>query len=150
MQFTKKKRKREDSGSDVDLDVTPPSSPTGGRSRVADSDRRRSGRSTGRKKYVDDVDYNLSGQATNLIFLLFPFYKKIIDMPGGQINDPLSGKDISLPFLPEKPLSPFQTIEGLFELTRHPLRALKSTRCFRNYRETRTSCVVQGAEVPRT
>ena len=76
MQFTKKKRKREDSGSDVDLDVTPPSSPTGGRSRVADSDRRRSGRSTGRKKYVDDVDYNLSGQATNLIFLLFPFCKK--------------------------------------------------------------------------
>ena len=106
MQFTKKKRKREDSGSDVDLDVTPPSSPTGGRSRVADSDRRRSGRSTGRKKYVDDVDYNLSGQAANLIYLLFPFCKKkIIDMPGGQINDPLSGKHYSLAFLPATPSS---------------------------------------------
>ena len=134
MQFTKKKRKREDSGSDVDLDVTPPSSPTGGRSRVADSDRRRSGRSTGRKKYVDDVDYNLSGQATTLISYCSLLVKKIIHMPGGQINDPLSGKVFSLPFLPENPSSPSQTLEGLLKVTLRPLRALNSTHCFRNYR----------------
>ena len=33
-------------------------------------------------------------------FLRFPFFKKIIDLPGGQINDPLTGKHFSLSFLP--------------------------------------------------
>ena len=44
--------------------------------------------------------------------------KKIIDMPGGQIIDPSSGKHYFLPFLPVAPLSPSRTLEGLFELTR--------------------------------
>ena len=38
-------------------------------------------------------------------------------MPGGQINDPLSGKHYSLPFLPATASSPSRTLGGLFELT---------------------------------
>ena len=53
-----------------------------------------------------------SGQLTQ--FLRFPFLYKIIDLPGLQINDPLSGKHFSLPFLPVTPLSPSRTLEGLF------------------------------------
>ena len=34
---------------------------------------------------------------------LFPFCKKIIDLPVGQIHDPLSGKHYSLPFLQQLP-----------------------------------------------
>ena len=33
-----------------------------------------------------------SGLATTSIFFCFLFVKKIIDLPGGQINDPSSGK----------------------------------------------------------
>ena len=65
---------------------------------------------------------NRSGHKLN--FFLFPFCKKIIDLPGGQINDPSSGKHYSLPFLPATPSSPSRTLEGLFELTRRPSRAL--------------------------
>lgn len=56
MQFAKKKRRRSDSGSDVELDITPPPSPK------EDEliEKRRSGRNTKRKKYVDDVDLNFS------------------------------------------------------------------------------------------
>ena len=52
----------------------------------------------------------------------------LLDLPGGQINDPLSGKYYSLPFLPATPSSPSQTLEVLFELTRRPFRALDSPR----------------------
>ena len=65
-----------------------------------------------------------TGLATNSIFFCFLFVKKIIDLPGGQINDPSSGKHYSLLFLPETPLSPSRTLERLFELTRRPSRAL--------------------------
>ena len=59
LQFAKKKRKRSDSGSDLDLDVTPPPSPKDDEI----IEKRRSGRNTNkRKKYVDDVDYNLSDE----------------------------------------------------------------------------------------
>jgi hypothetical protein len=55
LQFAKKKRRRSDSGSEVDMEFTPPQSPRD------DSEKRRSGRNTNkRKKYVDDVDLNLS------------------------------------------------------------------------------------------
>ena len=53
---------------------------------------------------------------------------KLIDLPGGQIYDPSSGKRYSLSFLPATPSSPFRTLEGLFELTRRPSRALNSPR----------------------
>ena len=43
---------------------------------------------------------------------------KIIDLPGGRVNDPLSGKRYSLPFVPATPSSPSRTLETLFELTR--------------------------------
>ena len=56
------------------------------------------------------------------------FLWKLIDLPGGQINDPSSGKHYSLPFLPATPSSPSRTLEGLFELTRRPSRALDSPR----------------------
>ena len=42
-----------------------------------------------RKEVERSADAGLaSGLDTNSIFLLFPFGKKIIDLPGGQINDP--------------------------------------------------------------
>ena len=40
------------------------------------------------------------GQANNSFFLVV----KIIDLPGGQINDPSSGKNYFLPFLPSNSL----------------------------------------------
>ena len=52
-------------------------------------------------------------------FFLFPFCKKIIDLPGGQINDPLLGKYF------------------LFRSSQQ-LPRLRFVRCFRNYRDTRT------------
>merc|ERR1712173_208207 len=56
----KKKRKRGDSeGSDADLDRTPPPSPPEEESGI---EKRRSGRNTKRKKYVDDVEYNFSDE----------------------------------------------------------------------------------------
>ena len=57
-------------------------------------------------------------------FYSVSFLWKIIDLPGGQINDPSSGKHYSLPFLPATPSSPSRTLEGLFELKRCPSRAL--------------------------
>ena len=58
LSFSKKKRKRTTSeGSDLDLDRTPPPSPPEEDSGV---EKRRSGRNTKRKKYVDDVPFNLN------------------------------------------------------------------------------------------
>ena len=68
----------------------------------------------------------LTGLATDSIFFLFPVCKKIIDLPGGKINDPSSGKHYSLPFLAATPSPPSWTLEGLFELTRRPSQALDS------------------------
>ena len=75
----------------------------------------------------------------------------MIDLSGGQINDHASGKHFSLPFLLATPLSSSWDLEGLFELTRHPSRALDSPRALllelqRNKDTVR--CVVLGAEVP--
>ena len=59
LEFAKKKRKRTDSGSDVDLDITPPRSPRdeGG----IPIEKRRSGRNANKqRKYVDEIDLNLS------------------------------------------------------------------------------------------
>merc|ERR1719233_2853582 len=57
LQFTKKKRKRSNSeGSDADMDKTPPPSPPDEESGI---EKRRSGRNTKRKKYVD---YNFSDE----------------------------------------------------------------------------------------
>lgn len=59
LQFAKKnKRKRSNSeGSDADMDKTPPPSPPDEESGI---EKRRSGRNTKRKKYIDDVEYNFS------------------------------------------------------------------------------------------
>ena len=89
-----------------------------------------------------------AGLATNSIF---PFGKKIIDLPGGQINAPSSGKHYSLPFLPATPSSPSHALEGLYELTRRPSRALDSPRALlpelQRYKDT-VKCAAPGAEVP--
>ena len=54
-----------------------------------------------------------SGLFTHSIFFQFAFCKKIIDLPGGQINDPsLGGKHYSLPFLPATPSSPSLTLDS--------------------------------------
>ena len=46
----------------------------------------------------------------------------------GKSMTPHQGEYCSLPFLPATPSSPSRTLEGLFELTRRPLRALDSPR----------------------
>ena len=60
-------------------------------------------------------------------------------------------KCFSLPFLPATPLSPSRTLEGLFELTRRPSRALDSPRALlpelQRYKDT-VRCGALGAEVP--
>ena len=66
----------------------------------------------------------VTGLATNSIFFCFLFLWKLIDLPGGQINDPSSGKHYCLPFLPATPSSPSWTLEGLFELKQCISRAL--------------------------
>ena len=72
-------------------------------------------------------------------------------MPGGQINDPSSGKHYSLLFLPATPSSPSRSLEGLFELTRRPSRALASPRALllelQRHKDT-VRCAALGAEVP--
>ena len=63
--------------------------------------------------------------------------------------NPSSGKHYSLPFLPATPSSPSRTLEGLFELTRRPSRALDSPRALlpelQRYKDT-VRCAT--AEVP--
>ena len=49
---------------------------------------------------------------------------QIFDLPGGQINDSSWGKYLSLPFLPATRSFPSGTLRRLFELTRHPSKAL--------------------------
>ena len=72
-------------------------------------------------------------------------------MPGGQINDPSSGKHYSLLFLPATPSSLSRTLKGLFELTWRPSWALASPRALppelQRYKDT-VSCAALGAEVP--
>ena len=52
----------------------------------------------------DCVQATMSGLATNSIFpVSYIFVKQIIDLPGGQINDPSVGKHYSLKFLPATP-----------------------------------------------
>ena len=77
--------------------------------------------------------------------------KKIKDLPGGQIIDPLSGKTIfcssshQLPFLSLGPLN------GLFELTQCPSRPLDLTGALlpelQRYKDT-VKCGALGVEVP--
>ena len=88
---------------------------------------------------------------SELNFSLFPFLWKLIDLPGGQINDPSSGKSYSLPFPPATPSSPSRTLKGLFELKRRPSRSLASPRALlpelQRYKDT-VRCAALGAEVP--
>ena len=65
-----------------------------------------------------------------------------------EINGPLLGKYLSLPFLPVTPLSPSQTLEGLFELTRRPSRALDSP-CALLPELQRYKDIVRTSGVPR-
>ena len=69
-------------------------------------------------------------------------------MPGGQINEPSSGKHYSLPFLPATPSSPSLTLEGLFVLTRRPSQALDSPRVLLQRCKDTVRCAMLGAEVP--
>ena len=72
-------------------------------------------------------------------------------MPGGQINDPFIGKTLFSSVPPSNSLVSVTELEGLFELTQHPLRALDSPRALlpelQRYKDP-TRCVALGAEVP--
>ena len=75
----------------------------------------------------------------------------IADLPVGQINDSSLGKCYSLLFLPATLSSLSRTFEGLFELTRSPLRALNldayvASELQRN--KDTVGCAALGAEVP--
>ena len=72
-----------------------------------------------------------------------------MELPGGQINDPLSGKYILNPFLPATPSTLPLTLARI-ELTRRPLRACNSP-CvllleLQRYKDTR--CGKLAVEVP--
>ena len=72
---------------------------------------------------------------------------KIIELPLGQINDPLSRKQYSLPFLQQLPslgLGPLKGFLSWPDALQGPLTCL--VRCFRNYRETRTTSRATGAK----
>ncbi len=84
LEFAKKKRKRTDSGSDVDLDVTPPRSPKDGDDGTP-IEKRRSGRNTNkRKKYIDEIDLNLSDD-DNILSSLPPDFAAEIKASGAAI-----------------------------------------------------------------
>ena len=77
--------------------------------------------------------------------------EKIIDLPEGQINDPSLWKRYSLLFLPATPTSPSRILEGLFEVTRQPSRALDSPRALLPELQRikdNVRCAALGAEVP--
>ena len=92
-----------------------------------------------------------SGLYTDSIISLFSFFVKIIDLPGGKINDPSPGKYYSLLFLLATTSCLPRTLEGLFELTQSPSRAVYSphallTKLQRNKDDVRSGKL--GAEVP--
>lgn len=80
LQFTKKRRRRNDSGSDLDIDATPPPSP---KEEDPSIEKRRSGRNTKRKKYVDEIDLNLS-EEENILSQLPP--DVAAEIKGGDTN----------------------------------------------------------------
>ena len=78
--------------------------------------------------------WSFSGQATNSIFF------------GGQINDPLMG-EILLSSVPPSNLH-LGTLEGLFELSRHPARAPDLPRVLLPELKDTVICAALGVEVP--
>ena len=105
-----------------------------------------------RKKRLKRIHFGHHSWSTQVCpltqFYALSFLLKIIDLPGGQINDPFSGKHYSLPFLPATPSFPSRTIEGLFELTRRPSRALHSPCALLPELQRSVRCGTVGAEVP--
>ena len=85
------------------------------------------------------------------LFSVSFFVNKTANLPGGQINSPLSRKSFSLPFLPATLSSPSRTLKGLFELKRRPFRALDLPRALlpelQRYKDT-ARCAALGAQVP--
>ena len=96
--------------------------------------------------------WSLAGLATNSIFSPFLFVKT--HWFAWRANQwPLIGETLfsSFPPIPATPSSPSRTLEGLFELTRCPSRALDSPRALlpelQRYKST-VRCGALGAEVP--
>ena len=69
----------------------------------------------------EKITYLSGGQ-----FFLFLYCEKSFICLEDKSMTPRRGKHFSLPFLPDTPSSPSRTLEGLFELTRRPSRALDS------------------------
>ena len=77
------------------------------------------------RSYSGRVRLCIKAKSSPKLIFSVSFY---FDLPGGQINDPLSGKHFFSSVLPATPPSLSQTLEGLFELTQRPSRALDSPR----------------------
>ena len=76
----------------------------------------------GSQQHSDLINLAMSSRSLYQFWPLTQFFSvsflwKLIDLPGGQINDPSSGKHYSLPFLPATPSSLSQTL--LPELQRY-------------------------------
>ena len=106
-----------------------------------------------RRSYSDKFSGRLRSEQvlplTQFLSVCF-FLQKIINLLGGQINDSSSGKYFSLPFLPATPSSLSWTLEGLFELTRRPSRALDSPALLPELQRNKDTvrCAALGTEVP--
>ena len=91
----------------------------------------------------------LAGLATRAFFSV-PFLQKIIDLGGGQINDPSSRKPFFSSVSPSNSLVSVLDPLGLFELTRRPSRALDLPRALlpelKRYKDM-VRCAALGAEV---
>ena len=76
-------------------------------------------------------------------FSVYFFVYKIIDLPGGQINDPSSGKYFSLPFLPATPSSSTWTLQRFLSINGTVYGpSTHLVRCSWNYKEPR---ILSGA-----
>ena len=73
------------------------------------------------------MEWVRSGQLLNLYLFFFFCKKSLVCLQGKSMTRSL-GKHFSLSFLPATPSSLSRTLEGLFELTRRPSRALDSPR----------------------
>ena len=115
--------------------------------RKADGDRQLLGKLT--EAVISDPTQG--ARATKVWSLTQYSFVRLFICLSGRSMTPHWGGYFSHPFLPATPLSLSRTLEGLFDLTRRPSRALDSPRALlpelQRYKDT-VRCGALGAEVP--